>query len=213
MISAGFGRFPALFRYLVVVCVLALVPGVAHAAKWYVDNTLGEVAPEEKVVPEQPMPVQVIYEFERDGAPHARATKETKQMALDAIAATGVFSEVVETPVESGAVLSIKFNNVVDKEKLAQAKKDGFKAGLGFGLLGGVVATDNYVVTFDYIPRTGAEPISTTVEHALYMKFGKKDVEIPGTEVKKVKDAINMLVRQVMDRGINNLASDPGFAG
>ena len=155
--------------------------------------------------------MQVIYEFQRDGVPHARATKETKQSALDALAKSGVFSEVVEKPVDGGAVLSIKFNNVVDQEKLKDAKKDGFRAGLGFGLFGGVVATDNYIVTFEYIPHTGAAPVTTTVEHALHMKFGKKDVEIPGTEVKKVKDAIAMLVRQVMDRGVNNLASDPGF--
>ncbi len=196
---------------LTVCAALALGPLPAHAAKWYVDNTLGEVKAEEKVTPTTPKPVQLLFEFQRDGVPHPRATKETKPPALDALKKSGVFSEVVETPVANGAVLGIKFNNIVKKEDLDKAKKEGFRAGLGLGIFGGVVATDNYIVSFEYLPGPGAPPIKTTVNHALHMKFGKKDVEIPGTEVKKVKDAINMLVRQVMDRGTNTIAADASF--
>jgi len=183
----------------------------AYAAKWFVDNTLGDVKPEEKVQPASPKPVQVLFEFQRDGSPNPRATKEVKPWALDAIKQSGVFSEIVETPTSDGAVLSVRFNNIVKKEEIDKAKKDGFRAGLGFGLFGGVVATDHYVVTFDYVSATGAKLITTTVNHALHMKFGKKDVEIPGFEVKNVQAAVETVVRQAMARGVNNIASDSGF--
>ncbi|MBL0115822.1 MAG: hypothetical protein IPP45_10660 [Sphingomonadales bacterium] len=68
-------------------------------------------------------------------------------------------------------------------------------------------AIDHYVVTFDYVPATGAKPITTTVNHALHMKFGKKDVEIPGFEVKNVQAAVETVVRQAVARGVNNIAS------
>lgn len=209
-------RFTTLFRknWDILVTGLAailLATTPAHGAKWFIDNTLGDVKPEEKVKPAQPAPVQVLYEFQRDGTVHPKATKQTKQWALDAIKATGDFSDVVETPVASGAVLSIKFNNVVKKEELDQAKKDGFKAGLGFGLFGGVVATDHYIVSFEYLSSNGATPIKTVVNHALHMKFGKKDVEIPGTEVKNAVAAVQGVVNQAIARGVNTVVADPAF--
>lgn len=190
---------------------VALAPAPAAAAKWFVDNALGEVKPEEKVVPATPKPVQLVFEFQRDGGPNPRATKEVKPWILEDLKKSGVFSDVVETPVAGGAVLSIRFNNVVKKEELDKAKSDGFKAGLGFGLFGGVVATDHYVVTFEYLGGPTSTPITTTVNHALHMKFGKKDVEIPGTEVKNVKEAVQTVVRQVTYRGVNTIAADPSF--
>lgn len=192
------------------VAMLCLAP-IAQAAKWYVDNALGEVKPEEKVVPANPKPVQLLFEFQRDGSPNARATKQVKPWAVDALKTTGAFTEIGEAPTADGAVLSIKFNNVVKKEELDKAKKDGFRAGLGFGLFGGVVATDYYVVTLTYVPTTGAAPITTEVKHALHMKFGKKDVEIPGTEVKNITVAVQTVVRQALARGVNNIVADPAF--
>lgn len=187
------------------------VPQAAQAAKWYVDNALGEVKPEEKILPATPKPVQFLFEFQRDGGPNARATKEVKPWAIDALKASGAFTDIVDTPTSDGAVLSVKFNNVVKKEELDKAKKDGFRAGLGFGLFGGVVATDHYVVTLTYIPATGAAPITTEVNHALHMKFGKKDVVIPGTEAKNVTEAVKTVVRQAFARGVNNIVADPAF--
>ena len=191
--------------------LLFVVPTAAQAAKWYVDNTLGEVKPEEKKTPATPRPVQLIFEFQRDGAPNPRATKEVKPWIIEALQKSGAFSEVLETPVDGGAVLSVTFNNIVKKEEVDEAKKDGFRAGLGFGLFGGVVATDRYDVTFEYLPGEGSASIKTLVQHALHMKYGKKDVEIPGTQVKNVTEAVKTVVRQATDRGVNNLVSDPAF--
>ena len=184
----------------------------AHAAKWYVDNKLGEVGVEEKVTPEVPHPVQLLFEFQRNGEFHKGATKQLQPWAIEDLQKSGVFSEVGTEPREGGAVLRITFNNVVEKQDLDKAKKDGFRAGLGFGLFGGVFATDNYVVHFEYKRNSESEPIVTIVEHALHMKFGKKEVDIDATQVKNVNAAVRMVVSQAMARGSNNLASNPAFA-
>lgn len=189
-----------------------VMPQEAIAAKWYVDNNLGELKPEQKVVPANPKPVQLLFEFQRDGAPNPKATKQVKPWAVDALKATGAFSEIVDTPTTDGALLSIEFNNVVKKDEIDKAKRQGFSAGLSFGLLGGVVATDYYVVTLTYVPATGVDPITTTVNHALHMKYGNKDVEITGTLAKNVTEAVQTVVRQALAHGVNTIASQAAFS-
>ena len=191
--------------------MLTAFVAIPAQAKWYVDNKLGEVKPEEKVSPVHPKPVQLLFEFQRDGMPNPKATKLTNAWALDNLKATGAFSEVTLMPAADGAVLSVKFNNVIKKEEMDKAKKDGFSAGLGFGLFGGVVATDHYVVTLTYVPATGTVPITTVVEHALHMKYGNTKVEVPGIEVKKADDAVKMVMRQALERGVNTIIADPAF--
>ena len=206
-------RLGSVFRAIVVLFLVAALPSAALAIKFYVDNTLGDVKPEEKVTPAQPKPVQILYEFQRDGAPNPKATKATTAWVFDALKATGDFSEVVDTPTSNGAVLSIRFNNVIKKDELEKAKKDGFKAGLGFGLFGGVMATDYYEVTFEYISTTGATPIKTVVLHKLYTAYGKQKEGqvIPGTFYKKGDEAVKALVVQVINRGANNIVADATF--
>lgn len=202
-------RFSALLVFVGV--VLATAVASPAQAKWYVDTKLGEVKPEEKVTPLHPKPVQLLFEFQRDAKPNPAATKAVGPWALEDVKATGAFSDVFATPTTDGAVLSITFNNVVKKDELDKAKKDAFKAGLGFGLFGGAVATDRYVVTLTYVAATGAPPITTFVEHALHMKYGNSKVEIPGIEIKKVDDAVKMVIRQALERGVNTIAADPAF--
>ena len=208
--ASHFKRLRPVWAGLFALSALA-APQAAQAMHFYVANALGEVKPEEKATPAHPAPVQVIFEFERDGAPNPKATKVVKPWVIEDIKATGDFSEIVETPVASGAVLSIKFNNLVVKEELDKAKKQGFGAGLSFGLLGGVVTTDHYAVTFEYIAATGATPIRTEVRHELYGKFGNKEADIPGTEVKGADEAVKVLVRQAIARGVNTIVADPAF--
>jgi hypothetical protein len=208
MIQKLRARLSVLTKAACFAMLVALLPSGAHAAKWFYDNALGEVRADEKVQPAKPEPVQLLFEFQRDGQPNPKATKLVKPWAVEDLKATGAFSDVVETPPGNGAVLSIKFNNVVNEEELKKAKKQAFGAGLGFGMFGGVVATDHYVVTLEYIPVSGGPTFTTQVTHALYMKYGKKDVEIPGTEVKNVEAALQTVVRQALARGVNNLFTD-----
>lgn len=204
-------RWTKLLRLLALALMLGTLPQAARAMKFYVANALGEVKPEEKVTPAKPQPVQVLFEFQRDGKPNAKATKVVTPWAMEDIKGTGAFSEVTDAPTANGAIISIKFNNLVIKEELDKAKKQAFGAGLGFGLFGGVLAVDHYLVSIDYVPATGAAPIHTEVKHELYSKYGKKDVEVPGTEYKTGDEAVKVLVRQALARGVNNIVSDPAF--
>ena len=200
-----------LLRLLALALMLSTLPQAAQAMKFYVAYALGEVKPEEKVTPAKPQPVQVIFEFQRDGKPNAKATKVVTPWAMEDLKATGAFSEVTDAPTANGAIISIKFNNLVIKEELDKAKKQAFGAGLGFGLFGGVLAVDHYLVSIDYVPATGAAPIHTEVKHELYSKYGKKDVEVPGTEYKTADEAVKVLVRQALARGVNTIVADPAF--
>lgn len=190
---------------------LLALPQVAKAAKFYVDGTELAVKDEDRVTIAQPRPLQLIYEFQRDGGPNPKATKWSKPFIIDDLAASGAFSEVVETPVEGGAVLSIKFNNIVNPEELKKAKGDAFKTGLTFGLFGSTVVADYYEVTFEYIPAPGAAPIKTVVHHTLITTLGKVKDPIPGVQYKKADLAVRDLMKQVMARGLNNLFADPAF--
>lgn len=200
-----------LLRLVAMAVMLSTLPQAAQAMKFYVANALGEVKPEEKVTPAKPQPVQVIFEFQRDGKPNAKATKVVTPWAMEDLKGTGAFSEVTDAPTANGAIISIKFNNLVIKEELDKAKKQAFGAGLGFGLFGGVLAVDHYLVSIDYVPATGAAPIHTEVKHELYSKYGKKNVEVPGTEYKTADEAVKVLVRQALARGVNNIVADPAF--
>ena len=210
--SRRFGRLNFAWALAIFGALLLFAPQAVLAAKFYVDGSTLELKPGEKAAPVTPRPLQILYEFQRDGGPNPKATKFTKGWILEDLKASGGFSEVAETPVAGGAVLSIKFNNVVDPEKLKKAKADGFKTGLSFGLFGGTVVEDLYEVTFEYVPSPGAAPIKTVVFHKLTTTIGKVDQStIPGVQYKKGDLAVRELVRQVMVRGLNNLFVDPAF--
>ncbi len=202
-------RFRRFYLFLLLAFSLS---APALAAKWFVDNTLGEVKPEERITVTSPQPVQLIFEFQRDGKSVPAAVKQVKPMVLDAMKARADFSEISDKPVANGALLSFVINNVVNKEELAKLKKKAFGAGLSFGLGSGVVATDHYFIKLELIPATGKPSIKTEFEHALHMRFGNTKEEVPGTQAKNAIEAVRGVVRQSVNKGLNTLAADPGFA-
>jgi hypothetical protein len=206
--KARSARFLSIFA---AVLALTALPQAAAAMKFYVANAIGEVKPEEKVTPQTRQPVQVLFEFQRDGTPNAKATKLVTPWAIEDIKATGAFSHVTDAPSANGAILSIKFNNIVVKEELNKTKKQAFGAGLGFGLFGGVLAVDHDRVSIDEMSATGAAPIHTEVKHELYANYGKKDVDVPGAEYKNADAAVRLLVRQALSRGVNDIGAEPAF--
>jgi hypothetical protein len=44
------------------------------------------------------------------------------------------------------------------------------------------------------------------------MKYGNTAVEVDGTQVKNAMEAVRGVVRQAIAKGMNNMASDPGFS-
>jgi hypothetical protein len=210
--SLVFGAVSRMRSFILFLLLAVSVTAPALAAKWFVDNALGEVKPEERVTVTAPQPVQLIFEFQRDGKAVPAAVKQVKPMILESLKESAIFSEVSDKPTSNGALLNIVINNVVDKEELAKLKKKAFGAGLTFGLGSGVVATDRYFVNFELIPASGQPSIKVALEHAIHMKYGKTNAEIPGTEVKKPMDAVRGMVKQSVAKGMNRVASDPGFS-
>jgi hypothetical protein len=198
--------------FAIALLALFVVPTTANAAKFFVDNKLGEVKPEERVTVSNPQPVQLIFEFQRDGKLVPAAVKQVKPMIIDALKERVIFSDVTEKPVASGALLNIVINNVVNKEELSKLKGKAFGAGLSFGLASGFVATDRYLISFELIPATGKAPIISKLEHALHMKYGNTAVEVDGTQVKNAMEAVRGVVRQAIAKGMNTVASNPGFS-
>ena len=180
----------------------------ATAAKIYVDNKLGSVAAEQRVAVATPQPVQLLLDFQTDGITNAKAVKEVKPIALKYLQGTKLFASVSDTPVPNGALLTVRFNNIVDKK----AAGKGFKAGLTFGLAGTTVV-DNYDVTFELSPTPGQPALTSSLKHALVMTIGKKSDPTLGTEYKKVKDAVDAMVGQSIEHGVFALAAQSGFPG
>jgi hypothetical protein len=200
--------FARLRLALMAVLVAACVAAPANAAKFYVSNQLGPVKAEERVAVAAPQPVQLVFDFQTDGVTNAKAVKEAKPIAVKYLEGTKLFSGVSETPAPNGALLVVRFNNIVDHS----AAGKGFKTGLTFGLAGTAV-TDNYDVTFELSPATGQPALKSSLKHALTMTMGKKSDPTYGTEYAKAKEAVDVLIGQAVEHGMYALAAQNGFPG
>lgn len=201
------GTMRALIGAVLAVAVTIAAP--AQAAKFYIESKLGDVTAEQRAKVEKPRPVQLIFQFTTDQKANPKATKYIKEQVFKLVRESGAFSEVVETPVEGGAMLAITMDNIVQKD----AAGKGFVTGLTFGLAKTVVR-DGYLIVAEYNAAAGATPIRREVTHGLWLTMGTK--EVPGPELIQVKNAtigIETIVRQGIGHAVNQLAQDPAFAG
>jgi hypothetical protein len=180
----------------------------ANAAKFYVDNKLGPVTAEQRIAVASPQPVQLVFDFQTDGVTNVKAVKEARPIAMKYLQGTGLFTVISETPAPGGALLTVRFNNIVDKN----AAGKGFKAGLTFGLADAVVV-DNYDITFELSPAPGQPAIRTELKHALIATIGKGSDPSLGTQYKKAKQAVDVMVGQAIEHGVFALAAQQGFPG
>jgi hypothetical protein len=189
-------------RWLAIGWLVAL----GGCASFYVDGTTKEVATADFRKPEQPRPVQVLFEFQTKGAANDRATQHLKARVVEQVKGSGLFTSVGEAPVTGGALLSITLNNVPLSD---DAFSKGFVTGLTFGLAGSKVS-DGYVCTARYSPGTG-EPIVKQARHAIHATFGA--TATPGNAVKadNVETAVTLMTRQVVSNVLNDLSRDPAF--
>ncbi len=193
---------------LMVLFAATLVAAPANAAKFYVSNQLAQLKPEQRVAVATPQPVQLVVDFQTDGVTNAKAVKEVKPLALKYVQSTGLFSSVTETPAPNGALLTVRFNNIVDHE----AAGKGFKAGLTFGLAGTSVV-DNYDISFELSPAPAQPTLKSSLKHGIITTIGKKSDPSVGTEYKKPKDAVEAMVGQAVEHGVFALAAQDGFPG
>jgi hypothetical protein len=205
------GRLSALAAATVFAGSLTIAAPAASAV--FVDATLGDVKPEQKVVVAHPQPVQLLFQFKTKGSPNAQVTKQIKPDVLAAVKDSGLFSEVGDGPAASGAVLNVVIDDVVTPEEMKAAAGQGFATGLTFGLAGTTVR-EHYVATLDYIPAPDAPKITRMAQHFLVIQMGL--IKSAPTNVIKteggVKGALALMTHQIVANPLNALASDPGFA-
>jgi hypothetical protein len=186
--------------------VALLSMGGCLSIKAYVDPTLGDVKPEERAAPTEKRPVQLIFAFQTNGAANSRATSALSKQVTDLVVASGRFSQVSSTPVEGGALLSITVNNVPE----ANAAGQGFATGLTLGLAASEV-TDFYVATAKY--SRGDATLTKEAKHALHAVVGAGKGPEGLTPAKNLEEGLSVIMRQLVDRMLNDLAKDPAFSG
>jgi len=190
------------------VAAAALLIGLASAAdaSFWIDGTVGEVKADQKVIVANPAPVQLLVEFQRDGASFPKPLKYLKPIVEAEVKSAGVVGAFGDEPVASGARLSVIVNDIPDKG----AAGKGALAGLTFGLKG-ALAGDDYDVIVTYTPAAGATPITRTVHHRLAIKIGNAEVPAGMVQVKNADLGVRTVMHQTLAHGLNEIAGDPGF--
>ena len=181
---------------------MAMVGCASH----YVDGATKEISATSYKKPAEPVPVQVLFEFETKGVANARATQALTKQVSTQVQASGLFSTVDEKPVPNGALLGIKLNNVPLSD---DAFSKGFATGLTFGLVGSQVS-DGYICTVNYI-APGKEPVVKVVRHAIHTTVGAAKTPGNSQKAKDINDAVTTMVRQIVGNALNDLSHDPAF--
>lgn len=180
---------------------------LSGCASFYVDTATKEIPVEAYKKPALAKPVQVVFEFQTKGVPNAAATKFLSPQVMEQIKGSGLFSEVKETPVPDGALLSVVLNNVPMSD---DAFSKGFVTGLTFGLAGSQVS-DGYICTMKYLPAPQAAPITKTARHAIHTVIGAKEGPANGTKMESIEMAVKTMTRQIVSTALNDLSHDPAF--
>jgi hypothetical protein len=186
----------------------AVLLAAGAAASVYVDSKLTEIKPEERVKVAHPQPVQLLTEFQTNGATNARATKYAAPLISEEVKTSGLASAVSDTPLPDGARLSIVINDVPSKSN----KGNGFAAGFTFGLAG-VVAGDDYETKATYTPAGGGAPIVKIEHYRIVFKFGNKELPADLIKVKGITEASKLMIHLTVSHMLNAIAADPAFAG
>lgn len=198
--------FLAIRNFALAAAMLGLL-SLTGCASFYVDTATKEVPVAAYQKPASPKPVQVVFEFQTKGAANARATRYLSDQVIEQIRGSGLFSEVLETPVEGGALLNVVLNNVPMTD---DAFGKGFVTGLTFGLAGSQVS-DGYVCTMSYLPQAQAPAISKTTRHAIHTLLGAKGAPENGTKMDSLDLAVRTMTRQIVSASLDELSRDPAF--
>lgn len=196
-----------LLRSACTVVMLGAAAVLAGCATHYLDTTTKDVPPSAYNKPAQPKPVQLVMEFQTKGVSNARATEHTKAMIKESVVATGLFSEVRETPGGGAGLLSVTINNVPLTD---DAAAKGFIAGLTFGAAGQTV-TDGYICTVSYLAPGQGTPVVKSAKHAIHTTVGAKSDPPNSLRMASIDEAVRTMVRQVTSSALSDLSRDAGF--
>jgi hypothetical protein len=172
--------------------------------KSYVDPALPVVKVAALKPNPNPQPVCLVFEFQTNGKPNKRATKEVLPKITQALESSRLFASLIATN-QQGATstprLSLVLNNQAD---IGSAVGKGVGTGLTFGTAGSLV-TDGYVfnATFE---RLGHEPIKREYRHAIHSTVGNKKGPA-GLQPVDLNEAIDIVVEQLVFNLLKDLQS------
>jgi hypothetical protein len=86
--------FRTLARATFAFAVALLAPSTAWAGAYLDISGIHELQPQERLAIANPQPVQILFQFQTNGAPNGRATGVLKKMVTDDVKASGLFSDV-----------------------------------------------------------------------------------------------------------------------
>ncbi|ENU27992.1 hypothetical protein [Acinetobacter modestus] len=181
----------------------SIVLGVAAATqltgclsvKSYVDPAYKGLTYSDIKRPNQPIPVILTTEFQRNGVVIPRAAKELQSSVDRSLRATGVFSPIVQSTNDNQAKIYLTANNVAD---LGEAAGKGALTGLTFGAVGNAV-TDKYEFKFKYIDAQGKE-ISQRYPHMILSTVGNKKAPVENVAPMTINEAFNKVIDDVVIR-------------
>jgi hypothetical protein len=187
-------------------CLLGCV-AFGGCAIHYVDGNTKEVSSASFRKPGVPQPVQLLFEFQSKGTLNARATEALKTWVADQVKESGLFAAIDDTPVPSGALLSVTLNNVPITDN---AFTKGFVTGMTFGLVGSQV-TDGYVCTVKYLSNDQPTAIVKTARHAIHTTIGASGAPPNSVKADNITAAVRTMTHQVLSTALNDLSQDPEF--
>lgn len=177
--------------------LLAASAIMSGCATHYIDTATKEVPVSQFKKSAQPQPVRMSFEFQSDGAPNSMVTELLRKQVTDQVAASGLFSDMVNSP--DAGVLSVAINNL--KGDTASAAAKGFVTGLTFGLAGSTV-TDFYECKVTYLAPGQTQPVTTSARHAIHTTIGAKGAPANATPSLSQEDAVRTMVRQIVSNAL-----------
>jgi hypothetical protein len=208
MFGTGFGATRGKRAAAIVLC-LTLLSG---CSTYYVEDTLHDLAANEKVEVANAEPVQLLFAFQEKGVIDAQATDLIKSEVQRAVHDSGLFSYMTDDPVPNGALLRIVINDVPLTDDPRSAYNKGLVTGATLGLVGNTVG-DGFICTIDYLPSANSQKIARSMRDAIYMSLGMTTTAPQHVrQVSSLDEANKMLVRQLVSNTLNELAKDKGFS-
>ncbi|RYY93580.1 MAG: hypothetical protein EOO24_26490 [Comamonadaceae bacterium] len=193
-------------RHVLTAVLLAGAALLTGCATHYVDGA-HKGAAVGVVKPAQAAPVQLVVEFQTKGVANARATQIVQPMVAEDVRASGLFSEVKDTPGAGSGLISVTLNNVSLTD---DAAAKGFMAGLTFGAAGQQV-TDGYICTVSYLAPGQSAPVVATARHAIHTTVGNHGGPSNAYKASSMEDALRVMLREVVGSALGTLSRDSGF--
>jgi hypothetical protein len=191
----------------VVAIVMTVLAGCASPS-YFVDGSLQNVSVAQIERLERPRPTQLLFSFATRGLVDTQVSETLEAEVARIVAASGLFTTANETPAEGGAILNVVIDaHPATDEEVAR----GVAAGLTLGVVGST-RRDPVVCKMDYIPAPGSEPLTTTVQHAIYIPLGIVDSRPKGIILAKSRiDAQRIVTRQSVTAGLQQLSQSAAF--